>query len=472
MAELWQKLDRAFNPKVLVVVGDKAINEYEWLKSYQSFTGKLYSVQIDEREIPGIEALGITNYKSIKDIPEPIDHVLFAVPRQVSPYVLADCIEIGAGSVCLFTSGFAETGEPAAVELQAKVTQMALDAEMPLIGPNCMGIYVPKLGIRQGWHEQPLDSGPVGLISQSGTHSMFVASLMQNNGVGISKGVSIGNSVILDASDYLEYLAEDAETEIIAAYIEGVRNGRRFFETLRRVARKKPVVIWKGGATEAGARATASHTASLATSSATWNAMMRQCGAIAVDTIDELVDVCKALLFVKPGTGTRVGLMAMTGGPSVAMTDAFAREGLNAPPLTEASYAKLSEFFNVIGGSYRNPLDIGGTLQGEVGNLARMFEILEEDENIDTIVMDVAAGFAAQRWRDNPGKFDELVAEIVAHKARSNKPFLTTMHPMWYEEIVATLRPKIAEKGVASFHSFDRAARALRQARDYWTERA
>jgi acyl-CoA synthetase (NDP forming) len=331
-----------------------------------------------------------------------------------------------------------------------------------------MGIYVPKLGIRQGWSEQPIgEAGPVGLISQSGTHSMFISMLMQDNGVGLSKGVSIGNSVILDASDYLKYFGDDPETEIVAGYIEGVRDGRRFFETLREVAKRKPVVLWKGGQTEAGARATASHTASLATSNATWNAMMRQCGAIAVDTIDELVDVCKALIHVRPGTGTRVGLMAMTGGPSVAMTDAFARQGLDAPPLSEESYAQLAEFFNVIGGSYRNPLDIGGTLRGDTGNLSRMFEILEADPNVDTIVMDVAAGFAAQRWRDRPETFDELIAELVAHRERSKKPFVTTMHPMWMEEIVATLRPKLTAKGIPSFHSFDRAARALRLVRDY-----
>ena len=197
-----------------------------------------------------------------------------------------------------------------------------------------------------------------------------------------SKTVSFGNAVVLDSPDYIEYLANDAETEVIAMYIEGVKDGRRFFRTVKEAATQKPVVVWKGGMTQAGSRAVYSHTASLATAPAIWNAAMRQASVVQTESLDETIDAVNALSYCKPTTGRRMGLIAMTGGQSVVITDAFEREGLEVPLLTAASYEKLSAFFNIIGGSYRNPLDAGGTIgMGFVpGNLQKLFDILEEDD--------------------------------------------------------------------------------------------
>ena len=143
-----QKMDRALNPSTVAVVGDKQITGYMWLKNMSTFNGPVYSVQIDPNDIPGIEAMGIPNYSSLSEIPGDVDYVLVAVPRRVAPFVLKDAIDKGVGGVGMFTSGFAETGSDEGIELQERVTQMARDAGLVLLGPNCMGLFNAELGVR------------------------------------------------------------------------------------------------------------------------------------------------------------------------------------------------------------------------------------------------------------------------------------------------------------------------------------
>src|SRR3989304_4190338 len=222
------RLDRAFNPRTVAVVGDKRALGYLWLRSMSTFQGKLYSVQIDPNEIPGIEELGVANYPSLLDIPEEIDYVLCAVPRQVSPRIIADCIAKGVGAVTLFASGFAETETEEGVRLQAEIAETARNADLLLIGPNCMGIYNRRLGVRHSWEQPAGDAGNVGFISQSGTHCINFSLVGDRHGIRCSKTVSFGNAVVLDAPDFLDYFAQDAETEVIGMYIEGGKDGRRF----------------------------------------------------------------------------------------------------------------------------------------------------------------------------------------------------------------------------------------------------
>ncbi|MFB3052858.1 MAG: CoA-binding protein [Dehalococcoidia bacterium] len=472
-SDVQQGLDRAFNPRTVAVVGDKRAMGYLWLRSMSTFQGKLYSVQIDPNEIPGIEELDVPNYSSLLEIPDEIDYVVCAVPRQVSPRVVADCIEKGVGAVTLFTSGFAETETEEGVQLQEQIREMAQSAPgggLLLIGPNCMGIYNRRLGLRHSWEQPAGDAGNVGFISQSGTHCINFSLVGDRHGIRCSKTVSFGNAVVLDAADYLEYLAADAETEVIGMYFEGAKDSRRFFRVLRETARVKPVVVWKGGVSAAGARAIYSHTAALATAPAVWNAAMRQAGVVQADNLDETIDAVKALVYCKPGTGYRMGLIAMTGGQSVVITDAFEREGLEVPLLTTASYEKLSQFFNTIGGSYRNPLDSGGTIgMGFLPqNLQKLLEILEEDESVDAIAMEVGAGFLARRMRENPAILDALLDTLSAHRERSRKPFIAIAHAGHLEDVSTMIRSRLLERNIPPFASFQAGAKALRCAIDYW----
>ena len=165
------KLDRAFNPKCVVVVGDKRDRNFGWLNSQSTFKGKLYSVQIAPEEIEGIKALGVKNYTSLLDVPEPVDLVIVAVPRAVAPRVLEDCIRKEVAAAHIFTAGFSETDTEEGIRLERLLTERAEQANFHLIGPNCMGIFNPKAGIRQTQWQYTGVNGPVGLISQSGTHA-------------------------------------------------------------------------------------------------------------------------------------------------------------------------------------------------------------------------------------------------------------------------------------------------------------
>jgi len=466
MKDIYKKLDRAFNPRSVAVVGDKMEMGYMWLNGLAHFQGKVYSVQVDEKELPGIEALGVKNYFSLLDIPDEVDYVICAVPRAVAPKIVKDCIEKKVGGVMLFTSGFAETNTEEGIRLQKIITEMAQEADLNLIGPNCVGIFNPKIGLCHAMDQYYGDGGNVGFIAQSGTHATFFSLVGEINGIRVSKSVSYGNAVVLDSTDYLEYLGEDEDTEIIGLYIEGVRKGRQFFTALREIAKRKPVLIWKGGQTEEGSRATASHTASLAESPLIWDALIRQCGAIKVNNLDEMVDTIAALLYAKPTTGSRVGLCAMTGGQSVVIADAFSKAGLEIPLLTERSYREFASFFDIIGSSYRNPLDISSNFRS-LDNIIRCIDILNNDERIDAVVLELSIVFLTRLAWLVPNFFDNLIDALTLYKARSNKPFLTILVSAHAESEAIEAKKKLVERGIPSFPSFERGAKALKKVAEY-----
>ena len=463
-------LDRAFTPHCVAVVGDKMANGYVWLRNMSTFTGKLYSVQIDSNELPGIEQLGVKNYRSLLDVPEPVDYVLVAVPRAVAPRIIADCIKKGVGGASLFTSGFAETHSEEGAGLQDTLTQMAREANLNLIGPNCMGVFNPRLGVRQDINQYHGKSGPVGFISQSGTHAIFFSQVGARHGLLISKSVSYGNGAVLDSPDYLDYFAEDADTKVIGLYVEGVKDGRRFLDSLRGAARKKPVLVWKGGRGEEGYRAISSHTGSLASGPALWDSLVRQCEAIGVNTLDDMIDCMKTILYVNPPQGTRVALVAQSGGQSVVIADAFTRARLTAPLLSQSSYQQFASFFNTIGGTYLNPLDTSWHAPS-IKDSIRILDILSTDENVDSLVAELSLPFLSQIWDFYPPYLDELVAALAEFKARCRKAFLMVISPGQLEEEGLALRSKLMDKGIPSFPSFDRAARALAKVAEYYRSR-
>ena len=467
------RLDRMMNPRTVLVVGDKGPG-YMWIKNNLPFKekgGNLYSLQIDAKEIEGIEALGVQNFTSMADVPGEIDYAVVAVPRQVSPFVLKDLIAAKAHGAGFFTSGFAETGEELGIQLQAQLTSMAKEANFNLVGPNCMGLYLPRAGVRFNGDAPVADDGRIGFMSQSGTHGIMFSLVAAANGLHLSRCASIGNAVVLDVSDYLDYMANDPDTEVIGMYVEGARDGRRLFETLRAACAKKPVVVWKGGQTAAGARATMSHTASLATPGATWDGMMRQCGAITTDNLDQTVDTMRVLLQAKPVTGNRMALLAQTGGQSVSITDAFAKAGFEVPRLSHDTYAKLAQFFNIVGGSYQNPLDMAGTIQGKIEVLDRILQLVDADPNVDAMAMELSAMFAARQWKSKPESLDEMLQALATHVQRSRKPFVTVLHPAHEEAYVGSIKPKFNELNLPVFASFERAAAALARSRDYHASR-
>jgi acyl-CoA synthetase (NDP forming) len=457
------KLDRAFTPKCLVVVGGNP--HWLWLRDQKNFKGKLYSVQVNPETIKDIEAVGLTNFTSVRDVPEPIDLVIMSAPRKAAVEVLKDCIAADAAAAHYFTAGFSETGTEEGIEIERQLKEIADAANFHLIGPNCMGIYNPKISLGQIVWDNSGPFSPVGIISQSGTHTTTLGQRAHLQGISISKAVSFGNGIVLDSPDYLEYFAYDSEIEVIGMYLEGVKDGKKFMKVLKEVAAKKPVVIWKGGRSEEGERAISSHTGSLAVSNNIWDAAIGQCGAISVSTMEELVDTIKALLYFPPVRGKRVGIAGGSGGQSVAIADGFASAGLYSPTLSDESYRELSTFLTLIGGGYRNPIDTGSQPRNKI---PQIMDVLDKDENIDNLVLLTGA-----RWgmTETPKIDIETMAEI---KQKSSKPVMAIVTYSTPEEMQGSMDAMMLfqEKGVPAFPSIERGAKALRNALDYYRFRA
>jgi acyl-CoA synthetase (NDP forming) len=455
----FSKLDRAFNPECLVVVGGNV--HALWLHDQSKFTGRLYSVQVNPETIKDIEAAGIKNYTSVLDVPESIDLVIMSAPRSAALSVLEDCIRKDVAVAHYFTAGFSETGTKEGIELEHQLTEMAEKANFHIIGPNCMGIYNPKINLGQIVWEYTGYVAPVAIISQSGTHTTTLGQQAHLQGVDICKAVSYGNGIVLDSPDYLEYFCQDPETRIIGMYLEGVKDGRRFLKVLKEVSAQKPVVVWKGGRTEEGERAIASHTGSLAVSKSVWDAAIKQCGAVSVYSMEELIDTIKALLYLPPVRGHRVGIAGGSGGQSVAIADAFAEVGLHLPVLTGESYEELSTFLTLIGGGYRNPIDTGAQRRDKI---VRIMEIFDRDENIDNLVLLTGA-----RWgmTETPKIDIETMGKI---REKSSKPVMAVVVYSTPEEMQGAREATrlFQGKGVPAFPSIERGARALRNALDYY----
>ena len=274
--------------------------------------------------------------------------------------------------------------------------------------------------------------------------------------------VSFGNGIILENADYLEYFARDDETKVIAMYVEGLQDGRRFFSQLREVTKRKPVVIWKGGQTDDGKRATASHTASLAESMAVWEAAARQAGCVLVGSLEEAVDALKALVYLPPFTGGGCGLTGGAGGQSVSITDAFGKAGLQVPRLSDHSYKKLADFFSLVGASFSNPIDMGSN-RTEIDTI---LNILAEDDVIDVIVMQMAM---TTMGRGRSAVKTQLEA-LMRLKERTSKPLVAvpvSPAPLDLAAEIKDLNGKLIAAGIPYYPSYERAATGLKNALDF-----
>ena len=459
-----EQLDAAFSPRTVAVVGARRVDNYVWLRNMSDFKGKLYSVQIDPNDIPGIEEMGIPNYKSLVEIPDQVDYAVIAVPRRAVPIVLKDAIAKGVKTVHMYTSGFAETGADEDIQLQRQITQMAEEAGVLVIGPNCMGVFNPEVGMRFGEGQDLKGTGHVTVISQSGGHTSSLTQAAQANGIGVNKSVSFGNGIVLDSPDLLSYFSNDPNTRVICAYIEGPKDGRRLFQTLKEVTPRKPVVLWKGGRTEPGQRSVASHTGSLAGSVAVWDAMVRQSGAIGVESLEEAIDVTKALVYLTPTTGDGVGIIGGSGGQSVSMSDDFSSEGMQVPTLSDTTQEAMSSFFQIIGASFLNPVDVGGINRS---NLESIMDLLANDPNVDILAL-------FRPVRLGRRGMDELNAELEVYSAvrdRVSKPMLAmlwTAIPYPDSTLVESLHKTLQGFGIPAFATPARAARALKKTVDYY----
>lgn len=359
-------LDFVFHPRSIAIAGVSAresvlMGGAGFVNSLQEigFPGPIYLIHPTAPAIRGLKC-----YPSVIDIPDEVDYVISSVPARLVPQLLEDCIAKGVRVLHLFTAGFTETGDTERAKMEQAVVARARESGLRLIGPNCMGLYVPRsrLAMMPG---QPPEPGPVGMVSQSGMNAGEFVRYGLPRGVRCSKVISFGNGSDLKAADFFDYLTDDPETDIIVAYIEGIQDGPRLAQAVRRAARAKPTAILKSGRTEAGSRAANSHTASLAGSLQVFDGLCKQAGALRVESMEELVDVAVAFQFLKWLDGPNVVVVGGGGGASVLAADDLDARGLKVPALLPETREALAKVTQEAGTSIRNPIDTMSTWEEE-----------------------------------------------------------------------------------------------------------
>ncbi|RJR52365.1 MAG: hypothetical protein C4576_02680 [Desulfobacteraceae bacterium] len=344
------------------------------------FKGKLYPV--NRR---GGSVLDLPVYSSLAGIPGDVDLAVISVPGRAVVGALEECLRKGIKTAIVLSAGFGETdieGRKLEEEL-AKVVAKGIR----VIGPNCHGVYCPRSGLTLvPGSNFPRESGPVALISQSGGFAEMI--VLQSRGIGIrySKVVSYGNALDVGESDLLEFLSEDEDTKIVMAYVEGVKDGRRFLEVVRRTSRVKPVLIWKAGLTDMGRRAAGSHTGSLAGSKFLWETFFAQSGAVEIGSTDDLIDTAIAFLNLPASIGRRVALVTGSGGAGVIGSDACERLKLSMPTLSGEAQHRISSLLPSIGTSVRNPVDLA-TPRPRTSVLRGVLEAVAGSDEIDVIIL-------------------------------------------------------------------------------------
>jgi acyl-CoA synthetase (NDP forming) len=465
----FEDLERAFHPRSVAIVGvprseanhPPGYTGFTFLRLLQQagFEGRIYPVNPKADVIQELKA-----YPAVSALPERVDLVIVAVPVAAVASVLRDCVKAGAVNVQIATAGFSETGEAAGREAEREVRDIAIGGGLQVVGPNCLGYHVPSARM-QMYDKVTLLQGPVAFLSQSGGHGQGFARMGPTMGIGFSKLISYGNALMMDCTDFLEYLAEDPETEIICMYLEGVKDGRKLTRLVRDLTPRKPVIVWKGGLTASGARATATHTSSMAGNRQMWETFFKQTGALSAGSIDEMSDLCMTFLRVKAFAGAGVVVFGGGGGNNVATADTCAEEGLDLPPPSPETRARLLEFTTLVNQSIVNPMD-AGSLFASTALLGKALDAVSAEPQVQIVILHMGADYA--KWLSEQA-LAEFKAFIVDYNRSSpaGKPIVVAVQeqerPAESAEFVQDLR----QSGIITYSSLRRAGRALRRFSSY-----
>jgi acyl-CoA synthetase (NDP forming) len=479
-----ENLDRLFNPASIAIVGVSAEGAgfgRSILLSHIAigYEGKLYPVNKSGGTIAGLPI-----YPSIDDIPGPIDFAIIAVPMHFVPEVIEACRRKGAAGVEVLSSGFRETGTPEGIALEEEIKTIAQKG-IRVLGPNCFGIYCPRSGqtLLPG-PDLSREPGGVAFLSQSGGHSIDVGHIGKWRGVRFSKVVSFGNGCDLRETEMLRYLLHDRDTEVICMYIEGVADGREFFSTMQETGRKKPVVVIKGGLSESGSRAVASHTASLSGQRGIWEAALRQCNAAQVENIEEMMDTALAFSLLPEGEYHGCTITGGGGALGIAAADAAESFGLSIPSLRNDLQASIMELLPKPGSSAANPIDIANPhVPPKI--IKEALICASEDENIDIhIVISLLYHLKALKYTLGA----ETIRSISPHRElaeacreamyRGGKPVVLILpnhkqeeDSLEVEEIIRETRRLFIEAGMPVYDDVKNALRAISSVSAYYRRR-
>ncbi len=450
-------MENFFTPESVALVGASATpgkigNSVLDSLAKQDYKGKVYPINPKADEI-----LGVKCYPSLEAVDGKIDLVVVCVDLSVTPPVLESCAKKGIHSVVIVSGGGKELGGERA-NYEAQVKALSEKHKIRIIGPNCIGMFNAANRLDCAFQGQArmvrARLGNVALLSQSGT--MGISFLETADTFGLSKMVSYGNRSDVDEADMIWYLASDPQTKVIALYVEGFGDGRKFVETAKRVMRekKKPVVIWKSGRTEAGAKQAASHTGSLGGSNAIIMGAFKQAGIISVDSYQELAAVAKALAWQPAAKGNRAAMCSNGAGPMIGGIDHFERLGLELARVTPQTLKEMKEHFPptyVIGKG--NPADVTGGANAD--DYRYTIQKFYDDPNVDIVM----PWFVFQ---DDP--LEEIIIQHLADFSKTRKkPLLVGGNGGPYTQKISALIEKEGVPVYDDLRDWVAAASALMQ---------
>ena len=456
-------LDRLFSPRSVAVVGastnvDSPGHDYVLALREFGFEGAVFPINPRADQIGGYRA-----YATLDEVDGDIDLVICCIPAEGVPAVIAQCGAAGVPFLHLFTGRLSETGSRDAAALEAEIAGRAVACGVRLLGPNGMGVYHPAGGVAFR-PDLPRASGGVAFLSQSGNNAVEVIIRGAARGLRFGKVANYGNGLDLTPGELLRYLAGDEATEVIGAYIEGVADGRGFFEGLRAAAVCKPVIIHKAGRTKAGASAATSHTAALAGEAAVWSGMLRQAGAIEARSQEELLDLLVASSLLERPRGRRVAVAGGGGGRSVQSADACEAEGLALPPLPSEIRTQVADRAEGLANWVCNPVDqsiLAGSGLSSTALLAMIAASGAYDLGIANVGEEWFLGrpeaearlrHACARLREAIGDAPIPIAVVLGSTETSTA---------WQRALIDSIRDELIEAGLAVFPTVERAAFAL-----------
>ncbi|MEO7728601.1 MAG: acetate--CoA ligase family protein [Burkholderiales bacterium] len=383
-------LEKFFNPRSIAIIGastDLISISGQPLKHLlaHKYPGKLYPVNPKYQDI-----LGTKCYPSLAALPETPDLALVLINAARVADVLRECGKRGIKYAIVFSSGFSETGGKG-VDMQGELAAIAAEYNIGVIGPNCQGMINPGARVYAGFgsiFSADYDAGRISMVSQSGGFGFSVMNLAAlEGGLHFRQTVTTGNEIGVSSLDFMNYFIDDAGTDIIVGYIEGLKDAHRLIATGKRaLAKKKPIFAWKVGNTEQGQKAAASHTANLGGAMALYKAAFRQAGIMQVDDIDDVVDYSRAFQCGKLPKGNRVAIITISGGAGILMTDECVNRGMQVPQLSAATTEKLRSIVPSFG-SLINPVDVTAAIFSDLTMISRTLHAVLDDPNVDAIAM-------------------------------------------------------------------------------------
>ena len=342
------------------------------------YHGKIYAVNPSHKEVQGLGC-----YPSVSDLPETPELAIIIVPARQVQHVLEECAQRGIKGAVIITAGFKEAGQEG-YRREKELASIVKRNGIRVLGPNCLGVADTYTPFNATFATQAPMRGKVAFMSQSGALGTAVLGWSEENRLGFSDFISLGNKMDLNESDFLEALEKDEHTAVIAAYLEGVSDGDRFLEVTRRVSRSKPVIIFKAGVTQAGARAVSSHTGTLAGSESAYIAAFRKCGALRADTVEDLFMIARGFASQRAPKGGKVAVVTNAGGPGIITSDALERGGLKLAQFKDETAQELRNILPEAASVY-NPVDVLGDAGPERYKIA--IQTVIKDPGVDALLV-------------------------------------------------------------------------------------